>query len=91
MTELSRTGQTGGGLSSQIVITDGNWHRIAFTWDGANRRLYVDSVLVAEDAQESLAASSGNLILGASKNMAPGSFWSGLIDDVRIYNRAVMP
>lgn len=91
MTELSKTAQPGNAPSSQMVITDGNWHRIAFTWDGANRRLYVDSVLAAEDVQESLAASSGNLVLGASKNMAPATFWSGLIDDVRIYERAVMP
>jgi len=26
---------------------------------------------------------------GAGKNLAPATFWSGLIDDVRIYNRAV--
>ena len=76
---------------SQTIIADDTWHRIAFTWDGTNRRLYVDSVLVAEDTQDSLAASSGNVILGAAKDMAPGTFWSGLIDDVRIYNRAVKP
>jgi Tol biopolymer transport system component len=91
MTELSKSGRTGSGLSSQTIITDGAWHRIAFTWDGANRRLYVDGVLAAEDAQDSLAPSSGNVIIGAAKNMAPGTFWKGLIDDVRIYNRAVKP
>jgi hypothetical protein len=90
-TELSKGGQTSAGLSSQAVITDGNWHRIAFTWDGTNRRLYLDGVLAAEDTQEGLADSSGQLILGAGKNMAPGTFWSGLIDDVRIYSRAVKP
>jgi len=25
------------------------------------------------------------------KNYAPGTFFSGLIDDIRIYNRAVSP
>jgi len=89
-TELSKT-RTGSKLSSQAVITDGNWHRIAFTWDGMNRRLYVDSVLVAQDAQDNLAASSGSLFIGTNKAMAPGTFWSGLIDDVRVYNRAVQP
>jgi Tol biopolymer transport system component len=91
MTELSKGGRTGSGLSSQTVITDGNWHRIAFTWDGANRRLHVDGVLAAEDAQDSLAPSSGNVIIGTAKNMAPGTFWKGLIDDVRIYRRVVKP
>jgi len=90
-TELSKSVQAGGGLSSQAIITDGNWHRIAFTWDGANRRLYMDGVLVAEDAQDSLAGSSGNLVIGAGKTMAPTTFWKGLIDDVRIYDRVVRP
>ena len=31
------------------------------------------------------------LHIGAGMAMEPGSFWSGLIDDVRIYNRAVNP
>ena len=31
------------------------------------------------------------LYIGTGKAMEPGSFFSGLIDDVRIYNRAVRP
>jgi hypothetical protein len=89
-TELSNRGRAGG-LSSQAIITDGNWHRIAFAWDGAHRRLYVDDVLVAEDTQESLADAYGKLILGAGKNVTPASFFTGWIDDVRLYTRAVTP
>jgi len=91
MTGLSEDVRTDSGLLSEAVITDGNWHRIAFTWDGTNRRLYVDGVLVAEDTQEGLAASSGNLVLGAGRTWASGTFWKGLIDDVRIYSRVVKP
>jgi hypothetical protein len=29
--------------------------------------------------------------LGCDKDMTPDTFFSGLIDDVRIYNRAVRP
>jgi len=78
-------------LVSQRVITDGVWHRIGFTWDGVNRRLYVDDVLVAEDAQSSLVSCSGSLYIGTGKGLEPGTFFSGLIDDVRIYDRAVKP
>ena len=91
MTELKGGGRLGKSLSSDAIITDGDWHRIGFTWDGANRRLYVDGVLAAEDTQDKLAASSGNLFIGAAKTGAPASFWKGLIDDVRIYNRVVEP
>jgi len=92
MTELKAAGRGGAELLSQTVITDGNWHRIGFVWDGSNRTLYVDDVAVAdEDAQTNLAASENGLYIGAGKAMEPGSFWFGLIDDVRIYSRAIIP
>jgi hypothetical protein len=90
-TELQLVGRSGGQLCSPTIITDGAWHRVGCTWDGANRRLYVDEVLVAEDTQDRLAAATGRLIIGGGKTMAPGTFWTGLIDDVRIYTRAVKP
>ena len=90
MTELTG-GRLGGVLCSEAVITDGDWHRISLAWDGSTRSLYVDDVLVAEDTQSSLADCYGRLNIGCDKIMTLGSFFSGLIDDVRIYNRAVKP
>jgi hypothetical protein len=78
-------------LVSNTVITDGDWHRIGFVWDGATRALYVDDVLVAEDVQDGLPSCSGDLIIGCDNAQTSGTFWEGLIDDVRIYNRAVKP
>jgi N-acetylneuraminic acid mutarotase len=78
-------------LLSQTVITDGEWHRIGFVWDGVYRELYVDDTLVAEDSQPGLADSLGGLNIGCGSDLAAGTFWSGLIDDVRIYNRAIRP
>jgi len=89
MTELAAPG--GRSLFSQAVITDGNWHRVGFVWDGKNRILYVDDVVVAKDAQDSLGESQGGLYIGGGKNLEADSFWTGLIDDVRIYDRAVQP
>jgi N-acetylneuraminic acid mutarotase len=91
MTELKGSSRSSRSLTSPEVITDGNWHRVGFTWDGSNRQLYVDDVLVADDTQAELAENHGKLVIGAAKNMAPGTFWTGLIDDVRIYRRAVQP
>lgn len=90
-TGLSVGGRTGKPLASTAVITDGAWHRVGFVWDGKNRILYVDDVEVAQDSQTGLAASVGGLQIGAGSALAPGTFWSGLIDDVRIYDRAVKP
>jgi len=91
MTELKGPGRGAATLPSQTVITDGNWHRIGFVWDGSNRRLYVDDAEVAKDAQDSLVLATGGFYIGTGKAMEPGTYWSGLIDDVRIYNRVVKP
>jgi Tol biopolymer transport system component len=78
-------------LISSTTIADDNWHRIGLTWDGSNRILYVDDVEVAADTLTSFVGSAGNMIIGTASTMAPSSFWSGLIDDVRIYDRVVVP
>ncbi len=93
MTELLTPGRGGVPIVSETVITDGNWHRIGFVWDGSYRYLYVDGAEVAKDTESfsQLESSRGGLYLGAGKNLEPSSFFSGLIDDVRIYNRAVTP
>jgi hypothetical protein len=89
MTELRQSGRQGKPLTSAAVITDGAWHRVGLVWDGTNRILYVDGMEVSQDTQTGLANALGGLYLGAGGTLAPGTFWSGLIDDVRIYNRAV--
>jgi hypothetical protein len=91
MTDLKSPGEDGSLLGSEVVITDGDWHRIGFVWDGLFRTLYVDGIAVAEDTQDGLQGSNNGLYIGAGQMMAPGTYFSGLIDDIRIYNRAVSP
>jgi Tol biopolymer transport system component len=81
-----------GDLISETVITNGLWHHVGFVYDTDtfHRRLYVDGVLVAEDATVvSGMPSDGGLYIGASKELESASFFSGFIDDVRIYNQAL--
>jgi len=91
LTQLRQSGRSSKDLVSANAITDGQWHRVGLTWDGANRVLYVDDVEVARDSQGTPAASAGGLYIGAGSTLAPGSFWSGLIDDVRLYSRVIKP
>ncbi len=91
MTELQSGGRNSKALYSDAVITDDAWHRVGFTWDGSNRTLYVDGIAVAQDTQSVLTGSTGGLNIGVGSTLAPGTFWSGLIDDVRIYDRVVKP
>ncbi|MHC4564543.1 MAG: LamG domain-containing protein [Planctomycetota bacterium] len=90
-TGLHASGRSGVPLQSAVEITDGSWHRIGFVWDGSYRVIYVDDIPVAEDVEQGLEGSVGGLKIGCGIDPAVGTFWSGLIDDVRIYNRVVRP
>jgi len=81
-----------GALVSESVITDLQWHHVGFVYDTDtfHRRLYVDGVQVAEDTSAvSGMPSDGGLYIGASKDLEAGTFFSGMIDDFRIYNQAL--
>jgi hypothetical protein len=80
------------GLSAPIPSL-GVWHHVVGTWDGATMRLYVDG---AEVASRAFAGpnqyDSSPVVIGADNDNAdnlPDDGWDGLIDDVRIYNRAL--
>jgi hypothetical protein len=78
-------------LISGTIITDGQWHRIGIVWDGSYRILYVDGIEVAKDTTtlKPLESAKGGLYIGTDKNLDAGTFFSGLIDDVRICNVAL--
>jgi hypothetical protein len=79
-------------LESDSVITDGQWHYVAlvYDFDGFHRRLYVDGAEVAKDTDVVAGLlPDGDLYFGAGKDLDAESFFSGLIDDVRIYNQAL--
>ena len=46
---------------------------------------------VARDTQSGLETSEGGLYLGAGSTLDAANFWTDLIDDVRIYDRAITP
>ena len=63
---------------------DGDWHHVALTWDGTNKVLWVDSMEVARDIQTGLMGSNRGLSIGT--DYIEATFFSGLMDDVRIYD-----
>jgi hypothetical protein len=78
-------------LESEVIITDGQWHHIGFVWDGSYRSLYMDGTEIAKDvaAQNPLKSATGGLYIGASKALDADTLFSGMIDDVRIYDVAL--
>ncbi len=79
-------------LISESVIIDGQWHHVGIVYDviGLCRCLYVDGAEVARDTNFVGGMSVlGGLYFGAGKTLDADSFFSGLIDEVRIYNRVL--
>jgi len=93
ITELKPSGRGSKGLYSETLITDDNWHHIGFVWDGLRRTLYVDGEIAAQDDSDQvvLYGSISGLYIGAGMSLDSGTFWSGLIDDIRVYNSAIVP
>jgi hypothetical protein len=95
-TELRTPGTTGRAarppgpaLGGPAVIADGQWHQVGFVRDGDQRILYVDGREVARDAAADLEPAAGGLYLGAGSGLEPGRVFTGLIDEVRIYDTAL--
>jgi CubicO group peptidase (beta-lactamase class C family) len=59
--------------------------------DGILNNVPRDGTEVAKDTQPGLLGSDKGLYIGTGGAMLPGTYWSGLIDDIRIYDRAVRP
>jgi Concanavalin A-like lectin/glucanases superfamily len=66
------------------------WTHLATTHDGTTLRLYVNSVEVgSRTVAGALLTSTGALRIGG--NSAWGEFFQGLIDEIRVHNRALSP
>jgi len=74
--------------ASHTAIPLNTWTHLATTYDGANMRLYINGVLVATKAQTGSIA-VGNQPLRIGGNNVSGEFFRGIIDEVRVYNRAL--
>jgi len=78
-------------VTSNVVITDDQWHRVGLVSDGAGMSLYVDDIEVIRTPTSPVLPATGGLQIGAGKNLEATAFWSDMIDDVRIYDRVVVP
>ena len=64
------------------------WTHLAVTYDGASLRLYVNGLQVGSKTQSGpLPVTNGSLRIGG--NAVWREYFTGLIDEVRVYNRAL--
>jgi len=83
---LASSGCGSGGITG---IWDNSWHHILGTFDGTDARLYVDGVLrTTGSCSGTLQYNTADVYIGSRGNLS-NYFYSGSIDDVRIYNYAL--
>ncbi|MCF2531367.1 LamG-like jellyroll fold domain-containing protein [Yinghuangia soli] len=83
-----RIGTVDQSLGSPANLALNTWTHIAFTYDGATMRFYVNGAQVASRAQTgALTNGTGDLRIGG--NSVWGEYFTGQIDEVRLYNRAL--
>ncbi|MFJ4771103.1 LamG-like jellyroll fold domain-containing protein [Streptomyces uncialis] len=88
---VTSTGQvaldhSGGNLTSIDTIPADTWAHIAASFDGTTATLYVNGAFSGDKALPSSGDGSALLHIGAK---AGGPFYSGVIDEVRIWNRSL--
>jgi hypothetical protein len=76
-----------GGASSGPIM-DNQWHHVAAVFDGSNSKFYLDGVLKETvPFSGTPALNTRDLFIG--KHYSLGRYFHGIIDEVRIYNRAL--
>jgi Concanavalin A-like lectin/glucanases superfamily len=83
---VSTPGETDTRGTAQLALN--TWTHLAVTYDGSTLRLYVNGTQVSSKAVTG-AMPAGTQPLRIGGNAIWGEYFAGLIDEVRIYNRAL--
>ena len=81
-------GGRGADIKGAAALTRAIWSHIALTYDGSNLRLYVNGAQVATQARTGAITTSTNQLQIGGDSIY-GQYFSGAIDEVRVYNRAL--
>jgi hypothetical protein len=75
-------------LNGTAAVPLNTWTHLAVTYDGSMLRMFVNGVQVSSRALTgSMPATASPLRIGG--NSVWGEYYRGLIDEVRVYNRAL--
>jgi len=70
-------------------LTAGTWAHESMTSDGTTLRLYQNGKQVDTASAKAVLESEGPLLIGCTKTFGGGEYFNGVIDNVRVYNKAL--
>lgn len=84
----SGTTLTAGNNSS--AVQTGIWYKFAYTYDGLTAKFYVNGVLKGSVTKGvAFTDNSNDIFIGRDENVLFPYWFNGVIDEIRIYNRAL--
>jgi len=86
----SVTDLAGGVIDDAAPVQLGQWYTIVFTYDGDTSRFYVNGQLQqANPSIQTLGSNTDPLYIGMDETPSTSYNFNGVIDEIRIYNRAL--
>ena len=75
-------------FDAKTVVTDGDWHHVAGTYDGSDFKLYLNGAVDAQVAPGTKPDNHDNFLFIGGCDI--GNYWmTGTIDEVVVYSRAL--
>jgi len=71
--------------------TTGEWHHLVMVWDGSFLKAYVDGQLLGSPVKQTIVPpeTTDNLIIGKKPSRMPDGYFNGIVDQIRLYDRAL--
>ena len=76
-------------IQSTNTVMPGQWQHIVATFDGVNKKLYVDSNQINDTVISTLDNSGNDSDIYIGQQADGNQKYEGIIDDIRIYNHAI--
>jgi len=85
-------GSAAGVNVDSIKVQTGNWYYLAYTYDGSTSKFYINGQLKGSASKTvSFNANANDIFIGKHENPSFAYFLIGVIDEIRIYNKALRP
>jgi hypothetical protein len=88
----SAAGSLGTSSSDSVYIQKNQWYTLIYTYDGTTSRFYVNGALASSTRNTgtvNFTPNSFDLFIGKHENPLYPYYFKGVIDEIRIYNRAL--
>ena len=76
-------------ISPSDTVALNRWYFLTLTFDAGTAKMYIDAVEKSSTSGLTMTSNTGSLFIGATSESSGTEVFPGLIDDVRVYNRAL--